>query len=315
MIRSMARLAALILALALAPVPAAAQVASPHAVDIPKWFSDSFLDLREDVRDAAKDGRRLMLYFGQDGCPYCKALMKVNFGDPQIVAVTRRHFIAVALNIWGDREVTWLDGRVMPEKELARFLKVQYTPTLLFFDENGELALRLNGYQPPERFRVALEYARLPRQGRPAYGDYLAGKVAPEPAKAEEGLGAALGKGKPVVVIVTRSGCAECRELEREGLVRTEVARLLQGFTVVRRDAAGAWARANNVGYTPTLVFLDGKGGEAFRTEGYLRPFHLAATLEYVASGAYRAEPSFQRYLQARADRLRAEGKPVDLWQ
>ena len=55
-------------------------------------------------------------------------------------------------------------------------------------------------------------------------------------------------------------------------------------------------------------------GREAFRTEGYLRPFHLAATLDYVGSGAYRAEPSFQRYLQARADRLRAEGKSVQLW-
>src|SRR6187402_3927520 len=95
--RSMRSLAAaLFVALAFGPVAAAAQVASPQAIDIPKWFSESFLDLRDDVRDAAKDGRRLMLYFGQDGCPYCKALMKVNFGDPQIVATTRKHFIAVA---------------------------------------------------------------------------------------------------------------------------------------------------------------------------------------------------------------------------
>src|SRR5688572_6394891 len=208
---------ALTLALARAGVAFAA-APSPQAIDIPKWFSESFLDLRDDVRDAAKEGRRLMLYFGQDGCPYCKALMKVNFGDPQIVATTRRHFIAVALNIWGDREVTWIDGRTMPEKELARVLKVQYTPTLLFFDEKGELALRLNGYQPPERFRVALEYARLPKAGRPAYGDYLAGKSGSAAARPEEDLAPLLGKGKPVMVIVSRPGCRECDELEREGL-------------------------------------------------------------------------------------------------
>jgi thioredoxin-related protein len=315
MIRSMrVRSAALLLAL-LAPFAAMAQASNPRAIEIPKWFSESFLDLREDVREAAREGRRLMLYFGQDGCPYCKALMKANFGDPQIEATTRRHFIAVALNIWGDREVTWIDGRVMPEKELARFLGVQYTPTLLFFDEKGEVALRLNGYQPPERFKVALEYARLPRAGRPAYADYLAGKAGGTPAKAEEGLEAHLGKGKPVLVIVSRAGCRECDELEREGLKRAEVVRGLQRFTVVRRDAAGAWARARNVGYAPTLVFLEADGREAFRTEGYLRPFHLGTTVDYVGSGAYRSEPSFQRYLQARADRLRAEGKPVDLWE
>ena len=315
MIRSMhPSFAALLLALGLVlGAPAAAQVASPHAIEIPKWFSESFLDLREDARDAAKEGRRLMVYFGQDGCPYCKALMKVNFADPGIEATTRRHFMAVALNIWGDREVTWLDGRTMPEKELARVLKVQYTPTLVFFDEKGEV-LRLNGYQPPERFRVSLEYARLPREGRPAYADYLAGKAAPA-AKPEEDLGPALAKGKPVLVIVSRSGCRECVELEREGLVRAEVARQLDRFTVVRRDSAGAWARRNNVGYTPTLVFIEPGGREAFRAEGYLRPFHLAATMDYVASGAYRGEPSFQRYLQARADAMRAQGKAVDLWK
>src|SRR5687767_5184242 len=232
LVRMKPLIAILALTLALSRAGAACAAApSPHAIDIPKWFSDSFLDLRDDVRDAAKEGKRLMLYFGQDGCPYCKALMKVNFGDPAITATTRRHYIAVALNIWGDREVTWLDGRVMPEKELARVLKVQYTPTLLFFDEKGEVALRLNGYQPPERFRVALEYARLPKEGRPPYGDYLAGKSGGTPAKAEEDLASILGKGRPVLVIVSRPGCRECEELEREGLKRPEVSRELKAFT------------------------------------------------------------------------------------
>jgi thioredoxin-related protein len=314
----MARLLAFALVLlALAPASVEAQATVSRAIEIPKWFTESFLDLPEDVRDAAKEGRRLMVYFGQDGCPYCKALMKVNFGDPAIEAFTRKHFIAVALNIWGDREVKWLDGRTMPEKDLARVLKVQYTPTLLFFDEKGEIVLRLNGYQPPERFRVALDYARLPREARPPYAEYLAGKQAPAgPAPAEEAqIAAALKSGKPVLIIVSRPECKECDELEREGLRRPEVVRARQAFTVLRFDASHPWARANRVTYTPTLVFLTRGEGEVFRTEGYLRPFHLGATLDYVASAAYRREASFQRYLQARADRLRAEGKSVDLWE
>ena len=304
-----------VLVLTLCPWAVLAQVASPHAIDIPKWFSESFLDLREDVRDAAKEGRRLMLYFGQDGCPYCKALMTVNFRDPAIVETTRKHFVAVALNIWGDREVTWLDGRTMPEKELARVLRVQATPTLLFLDEQGEVVLRLNGWHQPERFKVALQYARLPKAGRPAYADYVAGRTGAPKLKAEEDVAGAVAKGKPVLVIVTRAGCKECEELEREGLKRPEVVRALQGFTVVRRDSSGAWAGAQNITYTPSLVFLDPAGKEAFRVEGYVRPFHLAASIDYVASGGYRSEPSYQRWLQARADRMRAEGKTVDLWK
>ena len=40
------------------PAPAAfAQNASPHAIDIPKWFTETFLDFREDVADRFQDHR------------------------------------------------------------------------------------------------------------------------------------------------------------------------------------------------------------------------------------------------------------------
>ena len=42
---------------------------SPHAINIPPWFQETFLDFREDVREAAAQGKRLLVYFGQDGCP------------------------------------------------------------------------------------------------------------------------------------------------------------------------------------------------------------------------------------------------------
>src|SRR6185295_3584551 len=129
---------------------------SPNAVELPSWFRETFLDIREDLREAAADGKRLLLYFGQDGCPYCRELMRVNFSQKAIADNARRHFNAVAINIWGDREVTWTDGKIRSEKTLAAFLKVQFTPTLLFFDEKGAIVLRLNGYHPPHQFQAAL---------------------------------------------------------------------------------------------------------------------------------------------------------------
>lgn len=311
---------------------------SPHAIDIPKWFTESFLDFREDVRDAAKENKRVMIYFGQDGCPYCKALMKGNFGQADIAATTRKHFVAIALNLWGDREVTWVDGRSMPEKALAKALEVQYTPTLLFLDEKGEVALRLNGYLPPERFRVALDYASRRLEKRQSFTEYMAaraplgGRLAPQ-AFFERGtlefprlLKTA---GKPVLVLFEQKSCRECDELHKEGLRRPEVRALLGRFAVVQLDLAGAraltapdgnetteagWAGALKLAYAPSLVFLDAAGKEVFRAEGYLKPFHLASVLEYVASGAYRQEPSFQRFIQKRADALRARGEAVELW-
>jgi thioredoxin-related protein len=314
---------------------------SPHAIDIPKWFTESFLDLREDIREAARQDKRLLLYFGQDGCPYCKALMKVNFGQPDIAETTRRNFTPIALNLWGDREVTWIDGRKTTEKELARILKVQFTPTLLFFDEKGHVVLRLNGYSPPEKFRVALDYVSGRMEERQSFTDYLAG-LPPEKADAVLVAEPFFERGapdlprilksarKPVIVVFERKSCRDCAELHREGFARPEVRRLIGGFSVLQVDLLGErkvitqdgkaaserdWARSLQVVSTPSIVFFDVAGHEVFRAEGYLRPFHLASTLDYVASGAYREEPSFQRFIQKRADTMRAAGSKVDLWE
>ena len=329
----------LLVGLFIATAFAGAQAPSPHAIDIPKWFAESFLDFREDVRDAAKENRRLMVYFGQDGCPYCKALMKVNFGEKDIVEKTRRHFVAIAINLWGDREVTWIDGRKMTEKELGRVLKVQFTPTLLFFDEQGKVALRLNGYSPPEKFRVALDYVSGRMENKVSFTDYLARRtgggakatLASQPffEKGAPELPRLLQGGKPVIVLFEQPECADCAELHSEGFKRPEVLRELKRFSVLQLDMRGEravvtpdgqsmperrWARSLNVVYTPSLLFFDRDGREVFRAEGYLKPFHLASTLDYVASGAYRSEPSFQRFIQKRADAMRAAGQKVEIW-
>ena len=318
------RIIALLLALATA-APAGAQAPSPHAIEIPSWFTETFLELRDDVREAAAQGKRVMLYFGQDGCPYCTALMQTNFSQRPIADKTRRHFVAIALNLWGDREVVWLDGRRMSEKALGRELRVQFTPTLLFLDEQGVVALRLNGYLPPHRFEAALDYAAgLAGKGM-RYDEYIktAIKEAASATLHDESFFAAppvaLRGAKPVALLFETPYCAGCDELHREALQRPEVRRLLERFSVYRltlndmRTPKTTWARELRVAYTPTIVFLD-RGKEVFRIDTYLRPFHLASALDYVASRAYRKEPSFQRYLQSRVEGIRGRGDKVDLW-
>src|SRR5688500_10454142 len=103
-----------------------------NAQEPPPWFSESLLELREDVADAARQGKRVMLYFGQDGCPYCMLLMEVNFRQSAIAARAQQNLVALALNISVDCEVVWTDGAATTEKQLAAKLKVQFTPTLLF---------------------------------------------------------------------------------------------------------------------------------------------------------------------------------------
>ena len=304
----------------------------------PAWFSESLLELRDDVAEAAKQGKRVMLYFGQDGCPYCKQLMEVNFRQAAIAAKAQKNLVALAINIWGDREVIWIDGQSTTEKRLTTMLKVQFTPTLLFLDEQGGVALRMNGYYPPHEFDAALDYVAGRMEKKIAFADYLKSKSKPaaratlNPASfflaAPYDLRRTPG-GKPLAVLFETSQCAQCDEMHSVAFKRQGVLAELAKFDVVRlsfskaealtaldgsKTDSAAWGKALGVGYVPAIVLFDASGREAFRTEAYLRPFHLAGALEYVSSGAYKREPSFQRFLQSKADDMRDRGERVDLW-
>jgi thioredoxin-related protein len=313
-------------------------VLAANAQEPPPWFSESLLDLRQDVAAAAAERKRVMLYFGQDGCPYCKRLMEVNFRQAAIAAKARRHLVALALNIWGDREVTWTDGSLTTEKRLAARLKVQFTPTLVFLDERGGVALRLNGYYPPHHFEAALDYVSARMEARTSFADFLQSKAGgaardtlnpqpffmPSPYDLRRVPG-----GRPLAVLFETTHCAQCDELHAVAFKRQDVLDQLAKFDVARLDLsetgplktpegkatpASSWTRALRVGYVPTLVLFDARGREVFRIEAYLRPFHIAGALEYVSSGAYLRETSFQRFLQTKSERMRSRGERVDLW-
>src|SRR4030067_1826120 len=243
--------AGLILGLAPALLPAGekAELRGIGQYEIPRWFKSSFLDLPEDVAEAARNGKRLMVYFGQDGCPYVPELFNNHFSQAHIVEYTRKHFDAVELNLCGGREVTDFSGQVMPEKELAVKLKVWFTPTLLFFNEKGEKVLRINGDYPPHQFMTALQYVAEKQEGRLTFREYLAQK-APPPAKGSlhsqpyfakppHDLGK-LAAGKPVAVFFEQKDCAGCDRLHAEILGDPATRELLKRFHVIQLDRWGS---------------------------------------------------------------------------
>lgn len=311
---------------------------NPGHEEKPAWFKASFLDIREDLAEAKDAGRRLMLYFYQDGCPYCKILLQDNFARKDIAETTQKYFDTVAINMWGDREVIDFNGRDTTEKAFARDMKVMFTPTLLMLDEQGQVAARLNGYYSPQRFAAVLEHIGNRREKQRPLAEVLSavsdqavsGKLhhSDDYVQPPYRLGdfMRLDK-KPFLILFEQARCAYCDELHGDILKRPESQALLQRYHVVLLDmwsdtpvqapdgrmlSAREWARELGIQYAPTLSFWDG-GREVFRTEAYLKAFHLQTSLDYVASGAYKTEAEFQRYVDERADGLRAQGIEVDL--
>lgn len=313
-----------------------AGMVNPGHEEHPAWFKISFLDLFEDIEDAADNDKRLMVYYYQDGCPYCKKLLEENFSQREIAEKTQKYFDVVSINLWGDKEVA-VGDKDYTEKEFAEALKVQYTPTLLFFDENNKIIFRANGYYPPEKFSALLEYIGTKQELKISYQDYME-KINPQPStgRLHDEINSVISitdltkTNKPLLVMFEQKKCITCDELHLDIAKRKESIDLLSQFNVAVLDMwsdqeintpSGKnmkirdWAKKLDVKYAPSLLFFDDKGNEVFRSDAYLKAFHTQSVMEYVSSGAYKAQSNFQRYVDERADHLREQGIEVNLME
>jgi thioredoxin-related protein len=100
------------------------------------WLRDTFKDLREDLEEANSEGKRLVLFFEQRGCIYCKKMHEDVFSDPVFSQYIQDNFFVVQLNLHGDTEVTDFDGEVLSEKNMARKWNILFTPTIMFMAES-----------------------------------------------------------------------------------------------------------------------------------------------------------------------------------
>src|SRR6056297_773210 len=130
------RLATLLAALVLAAPLAAAELGDDGLHKQP-WMRDTFMDLREDLAEANAEGKRMVIFFEQRGCIYCRKMHEEVFSDPEVSDFIEQNFFVLQLNLHGDLEVTDLDGDVRSEKAMARKWGILFTPTLLFLAEDA----------------------------------------------------------------------------------------------------------------------------------------------------------------------------------
>jgi len=314
---------------------------NPGYAEKPSWFKSSFLDIREDIEEAAAEGKNVVLYFYQDGCPYCKKLLEDNYGNREIAKYSQENFETVAINMWGDREVVDLKGNDVTEKQFAEEFEVMFTPTMIMLDEGGKLVLRINGYYYPAKFLSALKYVAENHETDISFRDYYgehpqkksSGKLhvedyflqPPYDLRAERRA-----SGKPLLVMFEQIQCLACDELHKDILKREESLMETEKLDIVLLDMwsrarvitpdgrnviAREWAKELNIQNGPSFIFFDDSGEEVFRAEAYLKAFHTQGIMDYVSSGGYKEQPNFQRWLGAKADRLEAQGIHVDLWK
>ncbi len=294
-------------------------------IEHPDWFKESFLDLREDLEEARQAGKQgIALYFGQKNCAYCKALMEINLTKPDIVQYLRENYEIIPLDIWGSRTITLFDGAEIAERELAVQEKTNFTPSLIFFDEQGKVAFKMRGYYKPYHFQAVMKYIVEDFYKTEKFNEYLL-RANPPPRFDEQELNgheliltgpvildrrAAPGS-KPLAVIFEQQNCHACDQLHSEPLNNAQTKKWLQGFELRQLDAwsdrpvitpkghkitASDWARKLGIHYMPTTVFFDEQGNEILRIDSVVKLYRMRGLLSFILTDGYRNYKTFQHW-------------------
>ncbi|MCZ4288942.1 thioredoxin family protein [Hoeflea alexandrii] len=101
------------------------------------WFALTFRDVAEDIASAKEEGKRLVMIFEQRGCIYCAQMHEKILSDPEVSDFIKANYKVVQYNMFGDEEVTDLDGEVLTEKTAARKWGYVFTPTMVFLPEEA----------------------------------------------------------------------------------------------------------------------------------------------------------------------------------
>ncbi len=294
-------------------------------IEYPEWFKDSFLDLREDLQQAKADGKQgIALYFGQENCPYCKALIEINLTRPDIVKYLRDNYEIIALDIWGSRMLTLFDGSQISERDLSIRESTNFTPSIIFYDELGDKAFRMRGYYPPYRFQAMLSYIVEDFYKVESFRDYLE-RADPPPKFSQEDLNEheqilkgpiildrrAIAGSKPLAVIFEQKECHACDQLHSEPLNNEITQHWLAGFELRQLDAwsdtpvmtptgektsAREWADKLGIHYSPTTVFFNEKGEEILRIDSVVKLYRMRSILAYILTKGYLKYDSFQQW-------------------
>ncbi len=304
---------------------------SDHA--FPEWFKESFLDMGEDVEEAKEEDKHVMLFMSLKFCPYCTKMLKDNFVEgAKHQSYIQENFDVIGIDIKGSRELALNEDQSMTEIEYAKHLKVQYTPTILFLNQENEIVVRVNGYRSAQNFKYILDYVKNKEYKNMTLTQYVE-KVKNKTLytlkenKMFKNITNLSQINGPLAVIFEDGSCTQCDYLHNNTLKNKDVQHELSKVTVVRYDATSEekiitpdgktttpkqWAKDMVLDYRPGIVLFD-KKKEIIRIDALLYSFHFKELFRFVSGGYYNEYHTFLDYLKPRQTELLNSGVNIDI--
>ena len=220
-------------------------------VEYPDWFSnDPFNELNQKLDEARKTGKHgLMVVYGTEGCSYCSKFAEKNMTDPQTVTMIKKNFNAIGLEIFDDASLVSPRGIETTVKDYAKQQGVMFSPTILFYDNQGRRIFRITGYQDIKRFRKSLEYVVGKHYQSQTIAEYIRSTVKAKPVSTislrDDPLFTkppfllqrnVIAASQPLLVIFEEAGNEESNTFHDKVLGDTRIRTLLKEYEVVRLD-------------------------------------------------------------------------------
>lgn len=254
-----------------------------------------------------------------------KTIKQVNF--------IKSNFDVIELNVKGSKEITWIDGEVLTEKDLTEKLKIQYSPTILFFSQDKKIVARVNGYRNSVDFQYILDFVQTKKYESMDMTSYL-NKIGKKEIykfqtnKMFKDINDLSKIKTPLAIIFEDGGCTQCEYFHNKILTNKDVKDEFKKFTVVRIDANSTkqiitpeglkttpkeWVEKLNLDYRPGILLYDNQNLIS-TIDALLFPFHFKELLRYVSEKHYINYPnSYLDYLKVRQDDLIKSGETINI--
>lgn len=311
------------------------------SVKYPAWFKKSLYDLREDLSDARKAGKRgIIVFFSQESCSHCKAFIDTTLNNPMIQSRVQKTYDLVGLDIFNDFELTNIDGTVTTVKDFAETQRARLTPTLIFYGVENARLLKIMGFYPPEKFSRVLDYIEGEHYRRISLRQYIFAQQGTTPDKAQDiaydySLFAkpphrlertAIKAKRPLLVVFDKPNCKPCRRFHDRVLSDGLVRQWMSKFETVQLNASDntgkitvtdgrqlsprQWAEELQLVYDIAVVFFDEAGKEVHRLDAETGRDRMLGSMEYVLEKAYERHEQFLRWRKEQALEKEAKSQP-----
>jgi len=307
----------------------------------PSWFiNDPFFELNESLASANAAGKQgIMILYSANPCSYCQLFIQQSLSDPDIAAMVQKHYGAIGLEIFNDASLVTPQGQETTVKDFAKHEGVMFSPTVLFYDNQGNRVFRITGYQAKERFKTSLQYVIGKHYRGQSIAEYvqkanMESKASSKDQHRQVALATlkpdslfsepphllqrnVISASEPLLVIFEAKQCEECKVFHDKVLSVKAVRKLLEKYQVVQLDAddekttvirpdgsratPSAWYKQEGFSRTPAMLFFTENGQVAIKTDNLLLKQRMLNSINYVIERAYLKGWSYQRFARSKA--------------